>query len=209
MSGAAKRQILPGERPILPDAAHRAAVTSVPVLVLGGATASALADALRASGAQIAEGLQSAQAIILVDGATPPEGGADRPTLVLGSAHERARAQAILPMPARIEEILTWLGANHGARVVPIGPHRLRPRERMLETAKGALRLTEREVLLLLALADGRILDREGLLHEVWGVRPDTDTQGPNAAVYRLRRKLAERGLPPLIQSTPQGYRLA
>ncbi len=78
--------------------------------------------------------------------------------------------------------------------VFTIGPYSFRPAAKMLiETAsERKVRLTEKETAILKYLyrAGQRVIDRETLLHEVWGYNPGVTTHTLETHVYRLRQKI-------------------
>lgn len=78
--------------------------------------------------------------------------------------------------------------------VFSIGPYSFRPAAKMLvETAsERKVRLTEKETAILKYLyrAGQRVIDRETLLHEVWGYNPGVTTHTLETHVYRLRQKI-------------------
>lgn len=78
--------------------------------------------------------------------------------------------------------------------VFAIGPYSFRPAAKMLvETAsERKVRLTEKETAILKYLyrASQRVIDRETLLHEVWGYNPGVTTHTLETHVYRLRQKI-------------------
>ena len=78
--------------------------------------------------------------------------------------------------------------------VFTIGPYSFRPAAKMLiETvSERKVRLTEKETAILKYLyrAGQRVIDRETLLHEVWGYNPGVTTHTLETHVYRLRQKI-------------------
>jgi DNA-binding response OmpR family regulator len=81
-----------------------------------------------------------------------------------------------------------------------------------LDTPRGTIRLTTREIGLLRALIDreGEAVTRGELLEEVWGLRPDTKTRVVDSFIVRLRRYVeADPSNPEHIVSVRgHGYRL-
>lgn len=78
--------------------------------------------------------------------------------------------------------------------VFAIGPYSFRPSAKLLvetETER-KVRLTEKETAILKFLyrAGQRVIDRETLLHEVWGYNPGVTTHTLETHVYRLRQKI-------------------
>ncbi|MCA8929158.1 MAG: response regulator transcription factor [Alphaproteobacteria bacterium] len=78
--------------------------------------------------------------------------------------------------------------------VFTIGPYSFRPAAKLLvETgSERKVRLTEKETAILKYLyrAGQRVIDRETLLHEVWGYNPGVTTHTLETHVYRLRQKI-------------------
>lgn len=78
--------------------------------------------------------------------------------------------------------------------VFAIGPYSFRPSAKILvETgSERKVRLTEKETAILKYLyrAGQRVIDRETLLHEVWGYNPGVTTHTLETHVYRLRQKI-------------------
>jgi len=84
--------------------------------------------------------------------------------------------------------------AESGDAVFTIGPYSFRPSAKlMVETnSDRKIRLTEKETSILKYLyrAGQRVVDRETLLHEVWGYNPGVTTHTLETHVYRLRQKI-------------------
>jgi DNA-binding response OmpR family regulator len=78
--------------------------------------------------------------------------------------------------------------------VFTIGQYSFRPAAKMLVEAdtEKKVRLTEKETAFLKYLyrAGQRVIDRETLLHEVWGYNPGVTTHTLETHVYRLRQKI-------------------
>jgi DNA-binding response OmpR family regulator len=81
-----------------------------------------------------------------------------------------------------------------------------------IDTARGTIRLTTREMGLLRALIDreGEAVTRGDLLEEVWGLRPDTKTRVVDSFIVRLRRYIEPDPANPrhIISLRGHGYRL-
>jgi DNA-binding response OmpR family regulator len=81
-----------------------------------------------------------------------------------------------------------------------------------LETPRGTVRLTTREIGLLRALIDreGEAVTRGELLEEVWGLRPDTKTRVVDSFIVRLRRYIEADPANPehIVSVRGHGYRL-
>lgn len=96
--------------------------------------------------------------------------------------------------------------------VFPLGPYRFLPAAKMLETAEGKkIRLTEKETAILKYLyRQGRMVDRETLLAEVWGYNSGVSTHTLETHIYRLRQKIEPvSGETTLLLTESGGYRLA
>jgi DNA-binding response OmpR family regulator len=78
--------------------------------------------------------------------------------------------------------------------VFTIGPYTFRPSAKMMveNNTERKIRLTEKETAILKYLyrAGQRVIDRETLLHEVWGYNPGVTTHTLETHVYRLRQKI-------------------
>jgi DNA-binding response OmpR family regulator len=78
--------------------------------------------------------------------------------------------------------------------VFAIGPYSFRPSAKMLVegVTERKVRLTEKETAILKYLyrAGQRVIDRETLLHELWGYNPGVTTHTLETHVYRLRQKI-------------------
>jgi len=95
--------------------------------------------------------------------------------------------------------------------VFSIGPYRFVPAAKMLEEGSGRkIRLTEKETAILKYLyRQGKVVDRETLLHEVWGYNAGVTTHTLETHVYRLRQKIEpEKGETTLLITEDGGYRL-
>ena len=55
------------------------------------------------------------------------------------------------------------------------------------------LKLTEKEVELLLALRDEKALSKSDLLKRVWDHKSDLDTHTVESNIYRLRKKISDK----------------
>lgn len=154
------------------------------------------------------------------------------PVLVLtakGDAEDRVRgleegADDYLAKPFRLDELLArargllrrrrWDGVAEEAAPGPeqIGDAIVHFDRFELETPRGVVNLTTREVGLLRALLDreGEAVTRGELLESVWGLRPDTRTRVVDSFVVRLRRYLEADPTRPqhLLSVRGHGYRL-
>jgi DNA-binding response OmpR family regulator len=81
-----------------------------------------------------------------------------------------------------------------------------------LDTPRGTIHLTTREMGLLRALLDraGQAVTRGELLEEVWGLRPDTRTRVVDSFIVRLRRYIEPDPANPryIVSLRGHGYRL-
>jgi DNA-binding response OmpR family regulator len=80
-----------------------------------------------------------------------------------------------------------------------------------LETPRGTVHLTTREMGLLRALMEreGEVVTRETLLEEVWGLKPDTRTRVIDSFIVRLRRYVEDDPSTPrhIVSVRGRGYR--
>jgi DNA-binding response OmpR family regulator len=80
-----------------------------------------------------------------------------------------------------------------------------------LETPRGRVELTVREMALLRALLarEGETVSRGELLQDVWGLRPDTQTRVVDSFIVRLRRYLEPNPARPkhIVSVRGRGYR--
>ena len=113
---------------------------------------------------------------------------------------------------ARLRAQLRVFEASRNA-VLPVGPYVFRPAAKLLhDPAKDRrIRLTakETELLRLLLRAGGQVVEREALLHELWGYRSGVITHTLSTHVYRLRQKIEpEPAAPRLLLTVGSGYRV-
>ena len=72
-------------------------------------------------------------------------------------------------------------------------------------------RLTDKEAAILKYLyrADAKPVDRESLMHEVWGYASDATVHALETHIYRLRQKMEpDPTNPTLLLTDARGYRL-
>jgi hypothetical protein len=98
------------------------------------------------------------------------------------------------------------------AENVAIGAHhRFLPRTKQLRDSKGNIaELTDREAALLLALAANgdKVVGKDALLREVWGIEADLNTHTLETHIYRLRSKIRDVFGIEMIEAAEGGYRL-
>ena len=97
--------------------------------------------------------------------------------------------------------------------VFSIGSYSFRPAVKMLveKDTEKKVRLTEKETAILKYLyrAGQRVIDRETLLHEVWGYNPGVTTHTLETHVYRLRQKIErDPSEAKLLVTETGGYKL-
>ena len=108
---------------------------------------------------------------------------------------------------ARIEAVVRRRSPSE----IVVGDLRLDLERRIVERAGARIEISPREfdLLLFMARSPGKVLSREELLREVWGIDFDPGTNVVNVQIARLRRKLAFHG-PELINTVKgHGYVLA
>jgi DNA-binding response OmpR family regulator len=120
--------------------------------------------------------------------------------------------------PFRASELLARLRAqlrifDRSEQVVfPVGPYTFRPAKKLLhDNAKNRrIRLTDKEtaVLKYLYRSDAAV-NRQILMHEVWGYNASVTTHTLETHIYRLRQKIeADPARPSLLVTEGGGYRL-
>jgi DNA-binding response OmpR family regulator len=121
--------------------------------------------------------------------------------------------------PFRTSEVLARLRAHlrvydeSDDAAYNIGPYSFRPSARMLlDLSNRKIRLTGKEaaVLRFLYRADGRPVERQTLLGEVWGYNSTVTTHTLETHIYRLRQKIeADPSNPRLLLTKARSYQLA
>ena len=122
--------------------------------------------------------------------------------------------------PFRANELLARLRTqlrlfeNSEDAVFSVGPYTFRPSKKLLhEPANNRrIRLTGKEAAILKFLyrSDSRPVDRQMLLHEVWGYNPAVTTHTLETHIYRLRQKMERHPRnPELLITENGGYRLS
>jgi DNA-binding response OmpR family regulator len=139
--------------------------------------------------------------------------GADREADVVRGLD--SGANDYIAKPFRSNELLARRRAqlrlfeNSEDAVFSVGPYSFRPPRRLLQdTAKNRrIHLTgkEAEILKFLYRSDARAVDRQILLHEVWGCNPPATTHTLETHIYRLRQKIEANPADPLLLLTDYG----
>jgi DNA-binding response OmpR family regulator len=114
---------------------------------------------------------------------------------------------------ARLRTQLRLFESSEDA-VFAVGPYTFRPSKRILVEPNNnrRIRLTDKEAAILKFLyrSDSRAVDRQVLLHEVWGYNPSVTTHTLETHIYRLRQKMESQPRNPVLLVTENGgYRLS
>jgi DNA-binding response OmpR family regulator len=129
-------------------------------------------------------------------------------------------ANDYIAKPFRMNELLARLRAqlrefeNSEDATFNVGPYVFHPAKRLLQDASShrRIRLTRKEVAIIRFLyrSDVRAVDRQTLLHEVWGYNSAVATHTLETHIYRLRRKIeSDPKHPALLVTEGGGYRLS
>jgi DNA-binding response OmpR family regulator len=130
-----------------------------------------------------------------------------------------AGANDYIAKPFRVAGLFARLRAqlrifdNTADAVFTIGPYLFRPAARMLQdpTTDRRSRLTDKEAAILKYLyhANAEPVDREMIMHEVWGTVSGTTVHALETHIYRLRQKMEpDPTHPTLLLTETRGYRL-
>jgi DNA-binding response OmpR family regulator len=140
-------------------------------------------------------------------------------TLVVSDRPVSAQALVVSAKPLRVQDMLAQIEELLHKASVPesrslSASYCLRGRQKQLmhETTGKSVDITDKEMQLLLALADAGTsgMRRELLLKRVWGFESPEDTHTLETHVYRLRSKIKElSGDDSLIVATDGGYKMA
>ena len=114
---------------------------------------------------------------------------------------------------ARLRTQLRLFESSEDA-VFAVGPYTFRPAKKLLVEPGNnrRIRLTDKEAAILKFLyrSDSRAVDRQILLHEVWGYNPAVTTHTLETHIYRLRQKMEVHPKNPVLLLTENGgYRLS
>jgi DNA-binding response OmpR family regulator len=129
-------------------------------------------------------------------------------------------ANDYIAKPFRANELLARLRTqlrlfeNSEDAVFSVGPYTFRPAKKLLHEPinNRRIRLTGKEAAILKFLyrSDSRPVDRQILLHEVWGYNPAVTTHTLETHIYRLRQKMERHPRNPVLLVTENGgYRLS
>ena len=137
----------------------------------------------------------------------------DVPTHVFGSDK---RISDYIKKPFKFTDLLSridFLFQKRDETTLLIGPYTFQPAMKLLLTESSEeIRLTEKETSMLLFLYHSKdyVVQRDTLLHEVWGYSTDVTTHTLETHVYRLRQKMkpGPRDMD-LLVTEAGGYRLA
>ena len=130
-----------------------------------------------------------------------------------------AGANDYVVKPFRMNELVARLRAqlrlfdSSEDAVLFVGPYRFHPSKKVLQDPADdrRIRLTGTEAAILKSLhrADNRAVDRQILLHEVWGYNSAVSTHTLETHIYRLRQKMERDPKHPVLLLTENGgYRL-
>ena len=133
--------------------------------------------------------------------------------LELGADDYVTKPFSLRELLARVRAVLRRPGPRQKGDELAFGDVRIQRRGRRVFKAGTEVRLTRKELDLLIYLAEhrGEVITRERLLDEVWGYERFPTTRTVDTHVLRLRRKLeADPDHPTYILTVhAQGYRLA
>lgn len=152
--------------------------------------------------------------------------GHSMPIIMLTGANEErdvvrgldSGANDYVAKPFRAIELLARLRAQvriferSEQAVFPVGPYTFQPAKKILQdhTKNRRIRLTDKETAVLKYLYRSDIaVDRQILMHEVWGYNSAVKTHTLETHIYRLRQKIEpDPANPSLLVTEGGGYRL-
>jgi DNA-binding response OmpR family regulator len=152
--------------------------------------------------------------------------GLNMPIIMLTGANEESDvvrgldsgASDYVAKPFRASELLARLRAQlriferSEEAVFPVGPYVFRPAKKLLQDTglNRRIHLTDKETAVLKFLyRSDKTVDREILMHEVWGYNSAVRTHTLETHIYRLRQKIeADPSNPSLLVTEGGGYRL-
>ena len=128
-------------------------------------------------------------------------------------------ADEILQKPFRLVSLMNLIKElllkyeNSQNSIIPVGHYKLQLLTKQLVDEKTGqeIRLTEKEVEILKYLHDskGQRVDRDVLLHEVWGYNPEVTTHTLETHICKLRKKIeSDASKAEILLTEPKGYRL-
>ncbi len=152
--------------------------------------------------------------------------GQNMPIIMLTGANEEhdvvrgldSGAADYVAKPFRASELVARLRAQlriferSEEAVFPVGPYVFRPAKKLLQDtgANRRIHLTDKETAVLKFLyRSDKTVDRDILMHEVWGYNSAVRTHTLETHIYRLRQKIeADPSNPSLLVTEGGGYRL-
>ena len=152
--------------------------------------------------------------------------GLSMPIIMLTGANEEhdvvrgldSGASDYIAKPFRAAELLARLRAQlrtferSEQAVFPVGPYTFQPAKKLLQDPgkNRRIRLTDKETAVLKYLyRQDATVDRDILMHEVWGYNAAVRTHTLETHIYRLRQKIeADPSHPALLVTEAGGYRL-
>lgn len=143
------------------------------------------------------------------------------PIIILASHDEnQPDTNTILQKPFRLISLIRLIKElllkyeNSQDSIIPVGHYKLHLFTKQLVDEKSGhkIRLTEKEVEILKYLHDakGQRVDRDVLLHEVWGYNQGVTTHTLETHIYKLRQKIeSDPSKAEILLTEPKGYRLS